>query len=334
MRAITIDKEYGNLSEMLQNLRVTDRPLRELKDNELLVKMEGAPCNPSDIAFLRGMYQIKKDFPAVPGFEGSGIIIACGKNLDQSALTGKRISCFIQDNDDGTWAEYFIAKADNCLLLRDDFPKNEAPVFFINPFTAYGLFQTALDKGDRTIVLNAAAGQVGGFIRQFAKESGIKVINIVRRPQHVEKLKQEGETLVLNMRDKNFRQDALKMFNEYQPETGFDAVARDQTSFLLEIMPRYAEIVVYGGLSGNPLSIDVLKLIFESKRISGFNLGDWIQQTGRQKMEEISDKLQQMFIDGILRTRIQKTITFDEIQQGLYQYLTKMSDGKVIIRAE
>ncbi|HPD64515.1 MAG TPA: zinc-binding dehydrogenase [Bacteroidia bacterium] len=334
MRAITIDKEYGNLSEMLQNLRVTDRPLRELKDNELLVKMEGAPCNPSDIAFLRGMYQIKKDFPAVPGFEGSGIIIACGKNLDQSALTGKRISCFIQDNDDGTWAEYFIAKADNCLLLRDDFPKNEAPVFFINPFTAYGLFQTALDKGDRTIVLNAAAGQVGGFIRQFAKESGIKVINIVRRPQHVEKLKQEGETLVLNMRDKNFRQDSLKMFNEYQPETGFDAVAGDQTSFLLEIMPRYAEIVVYGGLSGNPLSVDVLKLIFESKRISGFNLGDWIRQTGRQKLEEISDKLQQMFIDGILRTRIQKTITFDEIQQGLYQYLTKMSDGKVIIRAE
>jgi NADPH:quinone reductase-like Zn-dependent oxidoreductase len=95
-------------------------------------------------------------------------------------------------------------------------------------------------------------------------------------------------------------------------------------------MPRYAEIVVYGGLSGNPLSIDVLKLIFESKRISGFNLGDWIQQTGRQKMEEISDKLQQMFIDGILRTRIQKTITFDEIQQGLYNNLTKNVERKVI----
>lgn len=334
MKAIIIDREYSNLSEMLQNLRVGEREIPPLKDRELLIKITGAPCNPSDIAFLRGLYNIKKPFPAVPGFEGGGIIAYVGKGLHSADWIGKKVSCFTQEQGDGTWAEYLLTSPENCIVLDDNFPDEQAPVFFINPFTAYGLIDNVIKKRAKVIVQNAAAGQVGRFIRLLADEHGIEVINIVRRPQHVDLLKKEGAKYVLNIRDKNFISDFRNLVSELHPGMVLDAVAGEQTAHFLEVMPKYSEIIIYGGLSGTPINLDILGLIFKSYRITGFNLGDWISQTPKVRFQEIADELQKKVIQGILRTKIQKTITFNEIYNGLYQYITRMSEGKVIIKPQ
>jgi len=329
MKAIVTDGVYANLSEMLHALQIKDRQIPELKSDQLLIQIQFANVNPSDIAFLRGSYNVTKDFPAVPGFEACGIVIKTSAGLEK--YQGQLVSCFNQDNSDGTWAEFTVVNVNQCLLLNKNFPVEQAASFFINPFTAYGLVELAIEKKAKCIIQNAAAGQVGKIVRFLAAMHGIKVINIVRRPQHIEKLINEGEEYVLNSRDKKFSEQLRELISLLNPTIAFDAVAGDFTSILFKEMPVESDIVVYGGLSGQNINTDVLNLIFEDKTIKGFNLNNWLKKSGQKVMIETSEFFQELIISGKIKTEIQRIVYFNEIYDGLYQYLTKMSDGKVLI---
>jgi NADPH:quinone reductase-like Zn-dependent oxidoreductase len=202
-RAVVLSAYNDNLLRAILGLKIEERAIRPLKENEVLVKMEAAPCNPSDIAFLRGGYNIIKPIPAVPGFEGTGIVVEAGTSSKN--MIGARVSCFVQEDSDGTWAEYFIARKRDCIVLKENLSMEQAACFSINPLTAYGMFETVKQTNCKTIIVNGAGGQVPGFLRVFARTSGIEVINIVRKEEHVEGLKKNNEKIVLNSTDENFQ---------------------------------------------------------------------------------------------------------------------------------
>ena len=333
MKAILLTEYHNNLSDLLKNLEVREIKTAPLKDDDVLVKIDGSPCNPSDIAFMRAMYGVSKRLPTVPGFEGSGIIVETGSSAEAKALLNKRVSCFAQNDEIGTWAEYFKTSWHNCIPVSDKIAPEQAACFFVNPFTAFGLFETAINYGYKCIIQNAAAGQVGRFIRVMAKEKGIRLINIVRRPQHEELLKAEGEEFVLNMRDKSFAENFDQLMLKGEPCIAFDAVGGEHSGFLINNMSAESRLLVYGGLSAKAIGeIDVLEIIFKGKKIEGFNLGSWIATKNKAEKDEISAYLQELILSKKCETKIQRIIGFDEIREGLYQYLTKMSDGKVILK--
>ena len=140
MKAIILPDYNNNLIRGLISLKVENRIAPEPKSGEVQIKVEAAPCNPSDIAFMRGGYNIKKSLPCIPGFEGAGTITEVGEGVDQE-LIGQKVSCFVQNNHQGTWSEYVSIKVENCIFLKQDMPIDEAACFAINPFTAYGMFQ-------------------------------------------------------------------------------------------------------------------------------------------------------------------------------------------------
>jgi len=333
MKGILLTQYQQNLSDLLKSLLPVELPIPEItKDEEVLIKMDGSPCNPSDIAFMRGMYNIRKNLPKVAGFEGTGHVIATGSSERARMLLHKRVSCFTQADEHGTWAEYFKTSFKNCIPVNDQLSPEQAACFYVNPFTAYGLFETSINSGYKILVQNAAAGQVGRFIRIMAKEHKIKMINIVRRPQHVEILKKEGEEYVLNMRDKNFGEDLIKTFAGLDPCIALDAAGGEHSGHLLNTMPPGSTLMLYGGLSGKAASeFDILEMIFNRKTLKGFNLGDWIKTKTQEEKEEISGYLQHLIITKACETKIQRIVGLHEVQDGLYQYLTRMSDGKVII---
>ena len=101
-KALVIETYNANLMRALRTMKIVEKPLILPKPGEVLVKMDASPVNPSDIAFLRGMYNINKALPTVPGFEGTGIIIKTGDETSEN-LVGRRISFFTQDEGDGAW---------------------------------------------------------------------------------------------------------------------------------------------------------------------------------------------------------------------------------------
>jgi len=263
-KAVILPAYNKNLIRAIIGMKTGERDLPVLKAEQVLIKMEASPCNPSDIAFIRGGYNIHKPLPAVPGFEGAGVVVDTGSNAKE--MLGKRVGSFIQAEVDGTWAEYFIADAVDCIVLRNELDFDQGACLSINPFTAYGLVEMAVVSNCNAIVQNAAGGQVADFIRVLADLKGIAVINIVRKPEHVTILNDKGSQYVLDSSSENVKANFSDLVNTLQPTMAFDAVGGEMTGLFLNILPSFSQIVLYGGLAGGSLlGIDPMEIIFKGK---------------------------------------------------------------------
>src|SRR6187455_3301358 len=111
MRAVVLEEYRENGADAIRGLAVRERPVGKPRRGQVLVRVEAAPCNPSDVLLLQGLYGTKKTLPAVPGWEGAGTVVASGGGLHANYLVGMRVACAVQDDRDGTWAEYTVANA-------------------------------------------------------------------------------------------------------------------------------------------------------------------------------------------------------------------------------
>ena len=335
MRSIVLPDYNTNIIRAIRSLEVQERPVPEPAEGEVLIKLEAAPINPSDIAFIRGGYNIRKPVPTVPGFEGTGKVVASGGGKFADDLEGKRVSCFSQGEEDGTWAEYIVVAADSCIEIREDLPPEQAGVLCVNPFTAYALFQFVRGKDAMAFIQNAAAGQVGRFLGNLARRERIDTIHIVRKKEHVDELKAGGEKHVLCSTDEDFTDKLEELSSKLMPTVAFDAVSGKISGEMFNAMPAGSDLVTYGALSGEPISkIDPMDIIFKNKIIRGFNLNDWKEAAGERKYHELTERIQKLVMEGLLSTRIRKIYPMKDVQAALMDYIRDMSAGKAILKPD
>ncbi len=331
-KAVVLPDYNPNVIRAMLTIKIEEKTIPELQDDQVLIKTEAAPINPSDIAFMQGGYNIKKTTPCVPGFEGTGVVVKTGNDAAARGLAGKKVSCFTQHDDDGTWADYFVTRAQDCIPLDDNMPIEQAACFAINPLTAYGLYETARLNKSRTIIQNAAGSQVCNYIRKMAAMSDMEVINIVRKKETAANLKSGGSKHVLHSDEEGFTEKLRDLTHLLNATTAFDAVGGDMSGILYNAMPAGGKVIVYGGLSGKTIgNIDVLHAIFKNKSLGGFNLNDWLATKTQEHFRQIAREVQDMFIRQELKTEIQASFKFEEIKEGLKQYLGNMSGGKILL---
>jgi NADPH:quinone reductase-like Zn-dependent oxidoreductase len=146
-------------------------------------------------------------------------------------------------------------------------------------------------------------------------------------------LQTQGAKHVLYENDENFEEQLIALSASLQATTAFDAVGGKLSGMMLNALAPDSEMVVYGGLSGKPMeNIDVMGPIFQNKILSGFNLIDWKNELEEGEFEQISEKLQNKFIEGAYKTTIQGSTTLNNIVKGLRNYISNMSAGKILIR--
>lgn len=329
MKGIVLPQYNKNIIRALLSLKHEEKPLRKPLADEVVIKMHAAPCNPSDIAFMQGGYNIVKTLPSIMGFEGSGVVVDTGKEAKH--LIDKPVSCFVQEDSDGTWADYLVTKKENVIVLNEKMNMDQAACFTVNPFTAYGMMDIARVNESKAIVLDAAGGQVPEMMRAMAKTEGIESINIVRKQETATLLHDEGVKHVLVETEDDFDDKLKTLCHQLQATTAFDAVGGMLAGKIFNAMPLDSELIIYGGLSNKPVSeLNTMNLIFNQKFIYGFSLPDWKEEL--ENFNEISEYLQSKFIDGTLHTKIQGTTSLDNVVKGLRNYITNMSAGKILIK--
>ena len=333
MKKVVLPGYNTNVLRAILSLKVEDTPVPKPDKDQVVIEVHAAPCNPSDIAFMAGGYNVVKTLPAVPGFEGSGVVVEVGEGAEN--YLGKKVSFFTQGNDDGSWSAYVCTHRSNLILLKEEMDMDQAACFAINPFTARGLLDVAILQNTQAVIQNAAGSQVAAFIRIMAKELEIEVIDIVRKEETMQQLKDHGARHVLLENDPDFDEKLQHLAAKLDARLAYDAVSGPQSGRILNAMPESSEMVVFGGLSNKPVSdVNPLGLIFKDKVISGFNLGSWRELLDDEYFEEISEELQHHFITGDYHTRIQGKIQFEDVVKGLTQYMKNMSDGKILITKE
>ncbi len=332
MRAVVLSEYREDVAEAIARLTVQERPVPKPGRGQVLVKIAASPCNPSDLLLLQGKYGTLKTLPTVPGWEGAGTVVATGGGLLARWLSGKRVACALLGDRGGTWAEYFVADADNCIPLKADVPTEQGAGLIINPLTAMGLLQTARSAGSLAAIHTAGASQLGRMMIAMAADLDYPLINVVRRDEQVELLRSLGAKHVLNSSREDFAAELKALAGRLRATAAFEAIAGDMTGTVLNAMPPRSTAYVYGGLSEEACgNIDPIGLIFHEKTLTGFYLGKWLKRRGALGIFRDAGRLQRMIIDGRIATAIQRRVTLDEVADGLNQYVKNMTGGKVLI---
>ncbi len=332
MHALVLHEYCEDIAEAIDSLKVEQRSVPALKRGQVLVRIEAAPCNPSDLLLLQGKYGSLKTLPTVPGWEGAGTVVASGGGPLAWWLMGKRVACGQQEDRDGTWAQYVVANAAECIPLKRQLCMEQAASLIINPLTAMGLLETARRGGHRAAVQTAGASQLGRMLVAMASELNFPVINVVRREAQVELLKSMGAAHVLNSSDDDFVERLGAIAAELQATAAFEAIGGEMTGTLFNVLPEGSTVFVYGALSEAACdNVDPIELIFHGKTVTGFYLGVWLRERGSLDVLRAASRAQKMLIDGRIETKVQRTVSLEEAVVGLRQYVDHMTDGKLLI---
>lgn len=228
---------------------IEDVSFPEPSGNQVLVKMEAAPINPSDLAILTGAadmenaeYSDGKFVATMPepfntgskarhgqklpaGNEGAGTVVATGDSDMAKGLMGQRVAC-VPGN---AYSQYCIADAAMCLPLGDHSCEDGASAF-VNPMTALGFAENARMDGQKAMVHTAAASNLGQMLIKICQEDGIELVNIVRKSEHVDLLKGLGAKHVVNSSDDDFMKQLRTAIDETDAFYGFDPIGGGQAT--------------------------------------------------------------------------------------------------------
>jgi NADPH:quinone reductase-like Zn-dependent oxidoreductase len=308
-------------------LEVSEQTFPEPTGNKVLVRMEAAPINPSDLAILTGAAdfenadysegRIVADMPEpflsgqksrhgqrLPaGNEGAGTVVATGDSDMAKALMGKRVACV-----PGTaFSQYALADAMMCLPLGDHDAETGASSY-VNPMTALGFVETARMEGHDAIVHLAAASNLGQMVNRICLEDGVKLVNIVRRLSHVDLLESQGATHVVNSSDDDYPARLRAAIDETGAFLGFDPIgggkATDQVlkameqvaSSRMDSYSRYGsnqdkKMYMYGRLDLGPTILTASYGLQWS--VQGWLLTPFLQKAGMETVVKMRTRVQQ-----------------------------------------
>ncbi|MBL8022190.1 MAG: zinc-binding dehydrogenase [Leptospirales bacterium] len=331
MRALELSAHGNTVKDACKNLKVVARDVPRPAKGQVLIRVEATPCNPSDLSYLQGTYSVNRPLPTVPGFEASGVVVKSGGGLVASWLAGKRVTCAGQSPGDGTWAEYFLADAMGCLPLRKGVDFEQGSALVVNPLTAFALLERAQDFGSKAVVQDAAASQLGRMILALANERGIPIVNIVRRSEQAQMLKQAGAAYVLDSSDNDFDQQLAKLAVDLNATTAFDCIGGNMSARLLEALPPRSQVIVYGGMSGEDPIAKSRDLVFFRKNLTGFHLAKHVEERGVLWVLKTIRQVQKRVETKILHTDFTARLSLADAAAGIAMYSENMSQGKPLL---
>lgn len=325
MTAVVLDSYSG-----VEALQVEQRPVPKPGDNQVLVKVAAASINPSDLSFLEGLYGFKKPTPVVPGFEGSGTVVAVNDGLMGRYLHGKQVACISQDKGQGVWAEYMVTTTSLALPLDESITPEQGAMSVVNPLTAIALLTIAKNGGHKIVVNTAAASALGQMMHRLGELEGIQIVNVVRRPDQVELLKGQGATIVLDGSEPDFDRQLHDVCRQHQIRQAFDAIAGPMTMRLLEAMPAHSKVTVYGGLSFEPALVHPGHVIFQDKQVDGFWLTSWLAKKNFLQKLRIWRRAQKL-LPAELRSDVRARYPLQDAKKAVLDYQKQMTGGKMLL---
>src|SRR5437870_6098243 len=179
---------YGEPSDVIE-LNTVSEPV--LGEQDVLLSMEAAPLNPSDFLLVSGKYGFRPALPASVGAEGVGRVTQTGSKVDV-VLQGQRV-LILPNYEQGTWADQVVVPVRNIVPMSDEADPLQLAMIGVNPATAYLLLKryVSLMRGD-WIGQTAANSAMGQYIIALAKLAGVKTLNVVRREEAAEQVRQWG----------------------------------------------------------------------------------------------------------------------------------------------
>jgi len=327
VKAIVFDR-FGPPEEVLQ---IRDVPEPTPAWGEVKVRMIASPINPSDLLYIGGQYGLTPPaFPATPGFEGVGTVVESGGGIVGWMRKGKRVA--VLNSRVGNWGEFTVASSKQVIPIPDDIPDEQAASFFINPATVIAMTEGVLNVADGAWLLQSAAGSaLGKMVIAFAKHRGFRTINVVRRPEQIDELKKLGADEVILEKD-GLEEQVKRITGGSGVSFAIDPVGGTTGTQMIQSLGAGGTCVLYGLLSGEPVTVDPRLLITGSKIVRGFWLADWMKSLGLVGKLQLIRQIRGLMTAGILRTEAGVAYPLDRVQDAVREAAAPGKSGKVLLK--
>jgi NADPH2:quinone reductase len=222
-------------------------PLPDHAPNEVVVRVEAAPMNPSDLGLLFGAADMasakvsgsaqrpvvtaavpERAMPAMAGRvdqampvgnEGAGVVVRAGTSPAAQALLGKTVAML----GGAMYAQYRALPVAQCMVLPDGITPADGASCFVNPLTALGMVETMRREGHTALVHTAAASNLGQMLNRICIQDGIGLVNIVRKQAQEDLLRSIGAKHVCNAASPTFLEDLTQALVATGATLAFDA---------------------------------------------------------------------------------------------------------------
>jgi len=345
-------------------------------DDEVLIEIYAAPINPSDLALLTtfggDVSNIKVSgsgdntvasmsvHPAVMrsmksrvgqsmpvGNEGAGVVVDAGINA--KSLIGKTVGLA----GGAMYSQYKCAPAVNCLVMDDGIAPSEAASSFVNPMTALSFVETMKMENHSAIVHTAAASNLGQMLVKVCKSENIPLVNIVRKEEQVDILKNIGAKYICNTNESDFMESLVGALTETGATLGFDATGGGNNGELagqilaaMEIAANnasgeysrygsetYKQVYIYGGLDPSPT---ILKRSYGmSWGLGGWLLTPMLGKIGMEKFQEMRARISKE-IKTTFASEYSQEISFEEMLQPeiINSYVKQKTGNKFLVNPQ
>lgn len=327
MKAVAFDR-FGEPEEVLG---VREVAVAKPGPGQVRVRMIASPVNPSDLLMVRGQYGKRPSLPAVPGFEGVGVVEEVGPGLLGRLRRGKRVA--VLNSHSGNWQEQVLVPARQVVPVAREIPDEQAAAFFVNPATAVVLTRWQLAVPPGAWLLQTAAGSaLGRMVIRLGQHDGFRTINIVRRPEQAAELQRAGADAVICTANESIEERVKALTGGEGVRYALDAVGGEMGSAAARALGTGGRLIVYGTLSGEPLTVGPRELLVGNQRIEGFWLSNWVKQQGVLTMLRLFRTINRLMKEGVLTSEIGATFPLDQIVAAVRQANQPGRPGKVLLR--
>lgn len=309
-------------------MAVRETDVRPPDDGEVVVRVEAAPINPSDLGMMFAMadlsgaeaadgdlpgvrltvsdaavqaMQARVGHPMPVGNEGGGVVVAAGSSDEAQAMLGRTVG-FVSGN---SYSQYQTLPAQSCLVMPEGTTPEQAAAPFVNPLTALGMVETMRLEGHTGLVHTVGASNLGLMLNRICSADGVGLVNIVRREEQVDVVRADGgEHVVVSSRD-SFEDDLLDAIRATGATIAFDAIGGgDLASRLLSAMEKVAaegagfnrygsdthkQVYIYGGLDRGPTTLR--RDFGMSWGVGGWLLTPFLGRIGAERAEELRQRV-------------------------------------------
>ncbi|WP_370235385.1 MULTISPECIES: zinc-binding dehydrogenase [Henriciella] len=244
--AIQLRSEVKSSGEL--ELSLVEVPVPTPGENDILIRVEATPINPSDLGLLVGAADLSTavqsgtaDRPVITakvpepamramkarvdqslpvGNEGAGTVVAAGSSDAAQALMGKLVTGLGGE----FYGEYRMLNVAQVMELPEGATARDGASCFVNPLTALSFPETMRMEGHKGLVHTAAASNLGQMLNKICIADGVPLVNIVRKPEQEQILRDIGAKYIVNSSSDSFMQDLIAALAETKATLGFDAI--------------------------------------------------------------------------------------------------------------
>lgn len=310
-------------------LSLKQAPIPEPAADEVLIRIEAAPINPSDLALLLGPADIstarvggtsdnptltatipqksigamagRADQSMVVGNEGAGVVVKAGANAQ--ALLGKTVAAL----GGGMFSQYRVVKSAACLPLPEGTSPAEGASCFVNPLTALSMVENMRRENHTALVHTAAASNLGQMLNKICLKDGVPLVNIVRSAEQATTLRNIGAKYVCDSTSPNFMAELTDAIAATGATLAFDAVGggklanqilicmeaainRKATSYSRYGSAVHKQVYSYGVLDTRPIEIDRSN-VGMAWSVSGWLLTYFLEKIGPQATQKLRERI-------------------------------------------